>query len=131
MANGQRIWLAVSIAAVVLVGAASLFVTLIIGHSQPMTIAELPGPDGTAGQYVLEYARNGDLIFSPKRGNPIIKYYDYYGDLTVVNTRWLADDHVIITMQNGLTLHIRSKFDMHYPTTQPGSQSQSSPNTNP
>ena len=112
---GLALAMTTALAAVVAAGA---FVWLDIrAQHEPRVIAEIPGPPGTSTSYVLEYANDGDLVFRPKTGYPTIKYIDYYGDVNVADSRWLADDHLIITMRDGTKLEIRSKFGIEWPMT--------------
>ena len=76
-------------------------------HTSPRKVADVAGPAGSNRTYELQYARNGDLVFRPVRGNPIVTYYDYYGDVRVARAEWPADDHVRLTMQDGTVIDIR------------------------
>lgn len=87
--------------------------------AKPRKVADVAGPAGSDRTYELQYARNGDLVFRPVRGNPIVTFYDYYGDLRVARAEWPADGHVRLNMQDGTVIDIRVRMRINYQVGRP------------
>lgn len=76
----------------------------------PKKVADVPGPPGSDDAYALYYAANGDLTFRPVVGNPIITYYDYYGDVRLAGAEWTSPHGVRLTMRDGTVMEIDARF---------------------
>ena len=114
--TAARSWRGILITLLSLVIALGLALVGLAAHwTRARKVADVPGPPrGPA--YELWYAKNGELTFRPAVGNPLITFYDYYGDLGVARAQWLANDHVVLTMGDGTTLDIRVGFVVGPPT---------------
>jgi hypothetical protein len=79
-------------------------------HAKPRKVADVPGPAGSDETFELYYAANGDLTFRPTVGNPIITYYDYYGEVRVARAEWTSPHGVRLTMRDGTVMEIDARF---------------------
>ena len=43
-------------------------------------------------------------------GNPIITYYDYYGEVRVARSEWTSPHDVRLTMRDGTVMEIDARF---------------------
>ena len=118
MRDSGRRWRDILIVILLLILSFVGLMLLLVYSQRPYKVADIPGPASSGRTYELWYDRTGDLTLRTW-GNPSITYRDYYGSVEVVSSKWLADDHLLLTMKDGGTVEIRVRFDVSYGRNMP------------